>query len=169
MKPWKDERDDTRNTHGWTWTEPWDEDAAQRHGRNHGTSTSTRARTKTHTERHGRNHGGTSTTTQGANAWMNMDGTMGRRRTQTHKHMDGTMVREQGRRHTQTHGRTYKRTTTYLGLTSRQRRLKKRKQRMSTVKFETGTYLAPGLLVALRRVCGGSPFQICKKEEEKPV
>ena len=38
---------------------------------------------------------------------------------------------------------------------------------MSTVKFETGTYLAPGLLVALRRVYDGSPFQICNRQQEK--
>ena len=68
------------------------------HGRSHGTKTHAktrkrhmggtmvrgrvriRRRTKIHTHRHGRSHGETSTTTQGANAWMNMDGTMGRRR-----------------------------------------------------------------------------------------
>ena len=35
-----------KHTHGWTWTEPWDEDAAQRHGRDHGTSTRTRTKTQ---------------------------------------------------------------------------------------------------------------------------
>ena len=36
-----------------------------------------------HTHRHGRSHGETSTTTQETHTWMEMDGTMGRRRTQS--------------------------------------------------------------------------------------
>ena len=73
-----------KHTHGWTWTEPWDEDARKDSpttpGRDHGAST--RTGTKVHTHRHGRNHGRTSTTTQETHIWMDMDGTMGRRRTQ---------------------------------------------------------------------------------------
>ena len=38
---------------------------------------------------------------------------------------------------------------------------------MSTVKFETGTYLAPGLPVALRRCFDGSLSGICKRQQEK--
>ena len=71
------------------------------HGRNHGTKTHAkprkrhlggtmvrgrgrgRARGRRYTHRHGRSHGETSTTTQETHTWMNMDGTMGRRRTQS--------------------------------------------------------------------------------------